>query len=384
MIYLVLGVATALIAIIPTGILFRSKNSSPYMGELAITKPTEKVVSDGILFGIAFAYFFVASIRFYVGTDYTTYMEHQIPNVLGYIYDPGHSVEPLYVELIKFGVSLGSYQWIFVLTHLLIIGFIFLYIKRRSINYSISIFILMFGTFYNFSLNGMRQSIATAIFLFSTQYIIRKNPVRYFVCVAVAILFHTSAVIYIPVYLLGKLHLKRLRQTFVILLILSPIVVISFNKLFQFFYWIAIEFGFYSKFFESNFDASVFKRFNLMYLAINLLIFFGIAFLRGNRTGQASVNKLDFEESLNLDINIQLIATLLSVFSFVIPGSFRLIYMFVPIQMSLIPSFISTISNKGIRILVTVSILAVFFWLFCVVILTWNHNGTLPYRTMLQ
>lgn len=59
-----------------------------------------------------------------------------------------------------------------------------------------------------FNLSGMRQSVAISIFLLSINYIYKKDFLRYALLIFLATLFHTSAIILLPVYLLGVLNFK--------------------------------------------------------------------------------------------------------------------------------------------------------------------------------
>jgi transmembrane protein EpsG len=50
--------------------------------------------------------------------------------------------------------------------------------------------------------SAMRQSVAISLFLLSIDSLYKKNAVGYFLCIALAISFHASAVILLPVYLI--------------------------------------------------------------------------------------------------------------------------------------------------------------------------------------
>ena len=68
----------------------------------------------------------------------------------------------------------------------------------------------------------MRQSVAIAIFLISIQYILKKDFLRYALLILVATLFHTTALILLPLYLLGVCNFKI--NTFVAIGIISLFV----------------------------------------------------------------------------------------------------------------------------------------------------------------
>ena len=56
--------------------------------------------------------------------------------------------------------------------------------------------------------SAMRQSVAIAIFVYAIDYLYERNLVRYCLCVGLASLFHTSALILLPICLLGVFNSK--------------------------------------------------------------------------------------------------------------------------------------------------------------------------------
>jgi hypothetical protein len=72
-------------------------------------------------------------------------------------------------------------------------------------------------------LSAMRQSIAIALFVFAIEYIFKKDFIRYCFVIAVASLFHTSAILLLPVYLLGIVNWKlgKLSASFALLIFVS-------------------------------------------------------------------------------------------------------------------------------------------------------------------
>jgi EpsG family len=50
----------------------------------------------------------------------------------------------------------------------------------------------------------MRQSVATMLFVHSIDYIQERKPIHYIVCVGLATLFHLTAIVLLPLYLLGS------------------------------------------------------------------------------------------------------------------------------------------------------------------------------------
>lgn len=381
LIYIGAGFIATIIAVIPSYI-----NLSNNDNELSLT--SSKIFKNG-LFYLSFTLIFgiftlLAGTRYFVGTDYTTYTEHQIPQTLFGIQKNQYSVEFLYSQLIKLGSAMGSYQWIFALTHIIIVFFVLLYVAHRSVNYSVSIYIFVFSTFFNFSLNGMRQSIATAIFLYATQYIVKKKPFWYFGLIIVAILFHKSAIIYLPFYLLTYVNLTKSKGMLWGILIATPILLLNLSRIHSLIYLVSSKFGFYTKFFGSVYDTGNISNMNVMLLFANIVVLFLIYFFAGS-SGQKKLRDGEYKsDALRVDYNIQVLTTLFSTISFAVPGSFRIFYMLMPIQMSLVPNLLSTIVDKRLRLLMTIVLFIMYFIIFMVIIVWWNQNETLPYQSIIN
>lgn len=103
----------------------------------------------------------------------------------------------------------GNVQWIFVITSFITLFLVYKSIKDQSVNIPLSVFMLILGSFYLASYNFVRQCLAIAIFSYSLKYIENKEPLKYFICIAIAITIHTIAIVYIPFYFLQKLKISK-------------------------------------------------------------------------------------------------------------------------------------------------------------------------------
>src|SRR5665213_2396527 len=75
--------------------------------------------------------------------------------------------------------------------------------------YWLAVFIYVFYPgFMLVNASAMRQSLAIAIFITAIPYIYRKDAVRYFLFIGMAWLFHSSALILLPLYFLGYVNWK--------------------------------------------------------------------------------------------------------------------------------------------------------------------------------
>jgi len=380
MIYVYLGLFTSLLAVIPTKIYNSFKTE-----DLAETTSLKNKAAMFPFFAIIFSvYLYIAGARYFVGTDYRTYLMNQIPQALYGRTESQFDVEFLYKQLIKLGMSFGSYQWIFVLTHLIILYFVFRYIWDRSSDYSLAIFILLFSTFFHFSLNGMRQAIATAIFLFATKFITKEEPLKYFALIILATLFHKSAFIYLLFYFLKYIKFNHLKGIFLGVVVAAPILLYNLEFFHNLLYKLTLKIGLYNKFFGSMYDQGGISNFNLAWLLINLVIFFVLTFGVDTKREETLMGGESVNDALEFDTKIEVFIMIFSLLSFAIPGSFRVFYMFIPIYMSLIPNMLASVSHDGLRFILKLGFIAMFILLFIYVIFMQNQNETLPYQTIFR
>jgi len=80
--------------------------------------------------------------------------------------------------------------------------------------------------------SAMRQSVAISLFLISIGFLHKKNVIGYFICIGLAALFHLSAVILLPVFLLGLFNWKINKATAAGLLA-SYIIFVFMGKVFK-------------------------------------------------------------------------------------------------------------------------------------------------------
>ena len=100
---------------------------------------------------------------------------------------------------------------------------IFKYSKRPF--FSLLIYIALDMYFFNFS--GLRQSIAMGIILLSYKYIKESNIKKFVFCIAIAMLFHKSAIIFFAAYFIRNYRFSNRNLVFTILM---GIVIFVFNK----------------------------------------------------------------------------------------------------------------------------------------------------------
>ena len=142
-----------------------------------------------------------------VAKESTSFFEYLGKNVfITYKYEMVADREIGYNLLVYFSTKLfGSVQGVFLITHVLIIIFIYSGIKKLNLNIPISFTMCTFlCMFYGNSLNAMRQWIAIAILVFGFHYVVKNENIKYFFIVLVACTFHKSAVIGLIIWMVYK------------------------------------------------------------------------------------------------------------------------------------------------------------------------------------
>lgn len=141
--------------------------------------------------------------RWETGTDWIPYLTHfeSIDDIastspLNTGMEYGYSILCWFVK-----VFTDKYSVLLIVHSLIYYFLIFKGIKQLSPYFFICI--LLFYAFTMGVLGSHRQLLAIAIVLFSFKYIINKSPYMFCLCVACATVFHTTAIICLPLYFLN-------------------------------------------------------------------------------------------------------------------------------------------------------------------------------------
>lgn len=128
----------------------------------------------------------------------------------------------------------NSPQGVSLFSSIITIGFLYAAIRdhESKISFSLALF-LYFTKLYPFSLNVMRQSIAISIIFYAYKYIVNRDLKKFLIFVAIAALFHTSAIIVIPFYFINGVKQKRSLLIKVTGFFLCIIVVLNVNTILE-------------------------------------------------------------------------------------------------------------------------------------------------------
>ncbi len=328
-------------------------------------------------------FWLVASLRYYVGTDYGVYIRLQIPHVMAKTEYAKRKVELLYRWVIRMGMFMGNVQWVFVLTHLLILFFVWKHLKNYSENLLWSIFVFMFGCSFNCSLNIMRQYIATAICLYALKYIYDRKIVKYVICILVALLFHKTSIIFLFLYFAPNIKLSRWMPMWIV--VISIMFGGGIRKIIV---TLANFFGYYSNYFGGIFDKNDtqwdFFIFQFIILVVGCYCWEGgmqkyKSLKESDICNGGAVAKYDIQEKVLMVL--QMAATISAGLSAIIPNSTRIIMMFSLGQVVYLPLFLRRLKDqKKNYLIISVMLIILYLLMFFRVIIMRKVGETLPYR----
>lgn len=125
-----------------------------------------------------------------------------------------------------------SPQWYFFFAALIIIGLFMWYSKKYSSNVYLAVFLFYTVFIYFDSHNITRQCIAVALTFYASKYIFEQKFVKYCLIMIGAILFHTSAIFFFPLYFLSCIKFSR--KTIKWYLIITALVLLTQDRIFTY------------------------------------------------------------------------------------------------------------------------------------------------------
>ncbi|MDC6389771.1 EpsG family protein [Maribacter sp. PR1] len=144
---------------------------------------------------------FICGIRYDVGVDYPTYLK-TIKYVNNHPFVSSLTdYEIGFVWILKFFANLNAhFAWVFGFFAFLQLFFIYYAFKKERYLYPFLAFIIMTGGLYFTMMNEIRQSVVWCILILAVQFANRKNILIYFSLMLVGLIFHKSAIMFIPLY----------------------------------------------------------------------------------------------------------------------------------------------------------------------------------------
>lgn len=147
-------------------------------------------------------------LRYRVGIDTLNYMElyDEKPDLFSLSYFDFSTApeDPFYIILCAIAKTIGDdFFWIQLLQMSIVNVSVFLFFYRYCLKKYTAVLLYYIITYFYFSTEIMRESLAIACFLFSFGFLYEKKWWKYYLCAVAAFLFHSSAffVFFIPCFM---------------------------------------------------------------------------------------------------------------------------------------------------------------------------------------
>jgi hypothetical protein len=127
----------------------------------------------------------------------------------------------LFLNLLDF-FNIGRQGYIIIVSFIISYSFAW-FISKYSNNIGLSFFLHLTIGLFTLTLSGIRQSLAISIILLAIHFAIKRKLIYYLITVFIAVLFHMSAIIFLPAYLLLNTKIKGYK----IVLLYSLLIVVT-------------------------------------------------------------------------------------------------------------------------------------------------------------
>ncbi|GHT95461.1 hypothetical protein FACS1894141_4100 [Spirochaetia bacterium] len=198
----------------------------PFMAfSIAEVAGMQAINRKAILIGLTTILILFVGLRYHTGADWHGYI-----NMFNNYHQEGMNREIGYMFLNRvFKRLIDNYYVLqFAVTCFVCISF-YKFIAKYSKYPIVSLFLFIIFFMYNILMAQVRQSIAIAIILFSTQYIFDRKALKFLMMIALACLFHISAIVAISLYFFNKNWGK-----------IIPVILVSISLIFYYKYDIVL------------------------------------------------------------------------------------------------------------------------------------------------
>ena len=234
-------------------------------------------------------------------------------------------------------------RFFIVITSFIILFGQYMFIKKYSSNYLISMYIFIGLNFFDNDYILIRQGIALAILMFSIRYIEDKKLFKFIMCIVVATLFHQSALIFVLLYFISKIKCTK-----TIKMCCIPIFAIIF-MLRQFI--MNIIYGFTYSNYIGRVQGSDGYTMLFLFIGIYILIVFSETIMQNKeQKEEISVTENIFYWMYILAVVFQILSTAQSIVA-------RLVLYFSISLIILIPNTIQKFENKRLSLLSNILII---------------------------
>lgn len=302
-----------------------------------------------------------AGFRYGVGQDYFSYAKVFELAKEEFFFE---RIEPGFYFIIKVILIFSKdYIWLFVITSIIYIAFVYMAIREQSDNNILSIYLFITIGYYFTFFNGMRQMLAVSIFFYSIKYIKNRKLLPYIICIIAATLIHYSAILYFPLYFIYGKKLKN--SKFIAVLIIS----IVFETLIAKLILSIVSISRYSNYIGGAFDTG--EKSYIQILMNIIILLFALFYNR---------KELEIDADYSFYCILQLIYTIITIYIGDVPLISRIRWGVGLPLIILIPKIIKREKNRKTRFLYYIVIVSLYFAYFYYTIGINNYNNVLPFN----
>jgi len=206
----------------------------------------------------------IAAFRVNIGRDYDTYTSslvylHKGSSLSWLNYEPGFM---LLCKLLAPFTKNGHI--IIIVTSIITMGLVYVSIKKYSVNAFQSLFLYYSLYLFCNSLNLVRQFIAIGIILVSLNAIMNQQLFKSMLCIGIAAMFHSSALLCIPFFFFQKIKMSK--RVIISISLVAAFIAFFYEYIIRI---VAILLPKYARYLEGAGSSSYF---NILILALSLIM----------------------------------------------------------------------------------------------------------------
>lgn len=372
--YVYLSVLTMsyLMSAISRVILNKSLNNNEYYNNIRSEKiTTSTIMASLFILGSFTSLWVVAALRDNVGTDFLEY-EYLYYQIKGLSFGSQISIEPFYFLLNKLLniLNLDS-QWLFVTSGFIIYYLYYRVIIREASYFELSIYLFIILGFYFSTFNILRQWIACAIIFNSFLYLFKNKKIKFIISCIVAMLFHFTAVILMPLYFL--IRIMRKEMTRILLVVLTLVASFFLNIILMAVNEGLIILNANPKYLKYLNELSISNAQGFLFPLICLIVYVLYLFYK-NKLIETNTNFHYYINILIIGLAISILGQSLLIFA-------RLHFYFLPILIIIIPNIIKCMGKE--TKIISYMFVMIFGLLFFLYQLEHNGGEPLPYNNII-
>lgn len=209
---------------------------------------------------------FIAGIRDkIVGTDTTAYIRYfnlacETNDFIEYSSASRLEIGFDFVTFLISRISDDYHVFLFFIELLIIMPIYIRVYEKRKENSMILTMAVIYLLMFNLSLNISRQCIAIAIIIFGWKYIEKRSLIKYFITILIAMSFHLTAIVALPIYFIFWLLQMKFKIFSKILIFIGVVIaVVSFVGISQ----LLIDYGILPANYENYLDIDTYSTIDL-------------------------------------------------------------------------------------------------------------------------